>query len=200
MLTAVWTLAGFFLGSIPFSVLIGRFFLKKDIRQFGDHAPGASNVARAGGRVLFIAAILLDAFKGTVPVWLAKDLFAVGGWELALVAIAPVLGHAFSPFLKFKGGMGVATTFGVWLALLGWIGPVVMGACIGFMFIFQKNWVWSTIGGMVGFLLFLVLLQYPLQLAAAWVGHTGIMVYKRYSYLRHWPEWQAWIARPEKKL
>ncbi len=199
MLTALWTVVGFAFGSIPFSFLIGRLFLKKDIRQFGDKAPGATNVARAGGRVFYIIAILLDAFKGTVPVLLAKDFYLVGGWELAVVAIAPVLGHAFTPFLRFQGGMGVATTFGVWLALLGWIGPIVMGTCVGLMFILQKNWVWSTIGGMVGFLIFLFILQYPLQLAAAWAGHTGVMFYKRYTYFRGWPEWQSWINRPGKK-
>ncbi len=199
MLTAIWSLAGFLFGSIPFSLLLGRLFLKKDIRQFGDKAPGATNVARAGGRILYVIAVLLDAFKGTVPVLLAKDSYLVSGWELAVVAIAPVLGHAFTPFLRFRGGMGVATTFGVWLALLGWIGPVVMGTCVGLMFIIQKNWVWGTIGGMVGLLIFLLILHYPLHLAAAWAGHTGIMFYKRYAYFRTWPELQSWIPRAERR-
>lgn len=199
MLTATWVLIGFAAGSIPFSFFIGRVFLKKDIRQFGDKAPGATNVARAGGRILYIVAILLDAFKGTVPVLLARDSYLVSGWELSLVAIAPVLGHAFTPFLKFQGGMGAATTYGVWLALLGWIGPIIMGICMGFMFIIQKNWVWSTIGGMVGFLIILLILQYPLHLAAAWMGHTGVMFCKRYSHFRGWPELQPWLARIEKK-
>jgi glycerol-3-phosphate acyltransferase PlsY len=195
MLTVFWVVTGLVLGSLPFSYWIGRIFLRKDIRQYGDNAPGATNVARAGGKALYIIAILLDAFKGSVPVWLAQLLSGISGWELAAIAICPVLGHAFSPFLRFKGGMGVATTFGVWLALLGWLGPVVMGLCVGFMFIFQKNWVWSTIGGMLGFLIFLLVMQYPIYLPGTLAGHTAILFFKRYEYFKSWPEPQPWLGK-----
>lgn len=186
------------MGSLPFSYWIGRIFLRKDIRQYGDHAPGATNVARAGGRILYIIAVLLDAFKGTVPVWLSQLLSNVSGWELWAVAVAPVLGHAFTPFLKFKGGMGVATTFGVWLGLLGWVGPVVLGACTGLMFAIQKNWVWASIGGLAGLLIFLLILSYPVYLASVCIAQAGIYIVKRYSYLKSWPELQPWLGRPRK--
>ena len=195
MYTAIWAATGFLVGSIPFSYLLGRLFLKKDIRSFGDNAPGATNVARAGGRFLYIVAILLDAFKGTVPVLLAQIVSQISGWELVMVAVMPVLGHAFTPFLKFQGGMGTATTFGVWLALIGWIGPVIMGVCMGLMFIMQKNWVWSTIGGMIGFIVFLLVLHYPFHLIGTCVGHTAIMTYKRHRHFTSWPEMQPWLAR-----
>ncbi|MDD5311596.1 MAG: glycerol-3-phosphate acyltransferase [Dehalococcoidia bacterium] len=194
-----WAVTGLVLGSLPFSYWIGRIFLRKDIRQFGDGAPGATNVARAGSKVLYIIAVLLDAFKGSVPVWLAQLLSGITGWELAVVAVCPVLGHAFSPFLRFKGGMGVATTFGVWLGLLNWLGPIVMGLCVGFMFIFQKNWVWSTIGGMLGFLIFLIVMQYPVYLPVILVGHTAILFFKRYQYFTSWPEPQPWLGRLVRK-
>jgi glycerol-3-phosphate acyltransferase PlsY len=199
MHTAIWTATGFLLGSIPFSYLIGVLFLRKDIRDFGDKAPGATNVAKAGGRALYIIAILLDAFKGTVPVLLAQIISGISGWEMILVAVSPVLGHAFTPFLKFQGGQGVATTFGVWLALTGWAGPLVLGACAGLMFLIQKNWVWSTIGGMIGLLVFLLAAHYPLQMAGAWTGHTAILFYKRRQLIRRWPEMQPWLARQVRK-
>jgi len=199
MLTVFWAATGLVLGSFPFSYWIGRIFLRKDIRQFGDGAPGATNVARAGNKALYIIAVLLDAFKGSVPVWLAQLLSGITGWELAVVAVCPVLGHAFTPFLRFKGGMGVATTFGVWLALLGWLGPIVLGVCIGIMFIFQKNWVWSTIGGMLGFLIFVLVMQFPFFLIGAGLIHTVILFIKRYTYFKSWPEPQPWLGRLVRK-
>jgi len=193
------------LGSFPFSLWIGKIFLRKDIRKFGDGAPGATNVARAGGKSLYVIAALLDAFKGTVPVWLAQTVSGIAGWELAAVAVAPVVGHAFSPFLSFRGGMGMATTFGVWLGLTGWLGPVIMSLCIGFMFIVQKNWVWASVVGMTIFLVVLMLLPdpfiaaYRVPLLSAGMVHTAILIIKRYSYFKSWPEPQPWMGRPVRK-
>jgi glycerol-3-phosphate acyltransferase PlsY len=198
MLSLAWIIAGFLLGSLPFSYWIGRIFLRKDIRQYGDGAPGATNVARAGSKGLYVISVLLDAFKGTIPVWLAQLLSGITGWELAAVAVAPVLGHAFSPFLKFKGGMGIATTFGVWLGLMGWLGPIVIGTFTGLMFLIQKNWVWASIGAMLGFIIFLLLMQYPFYLAGTCTGHTVILTIKRYTYFRSWPELQPWFRKQEK--
>ncbi|MGA2367970.1 MAG: glycerol-3-phosphate acyltransferase [Dehalococcoidia bacterium] len=199
MLSLVWVCVGLILGSFPFSYWIGRLFLRKDIRNYGDGAPGASNVARAGGRVLYVIAALLDAFKGSMPVWLAQLWSGVSGWELVAVAIAPVLAHAFTPFLKFKGGMGVATTYGVWLGLTGWVGPVVMAVFMGLMFAIQKNWVWTSIGGMLGLLIFLLVLQFPLPFIVICLAHTAILAVKRYTYLAGWPEPQPWLRNMWRK-
>jgi len=205
MISAAWIAAGLVLGSFPFSLWIGKIFLRKDIRKFGDGAPGATNVARAGGKSLYVIAALLDAFKGTVPVWLAQTVSGIAGWELAAVAVAPVVGHAFSPFLSFRGGMGMATTFGVWLGLTGGLGPVIMSLCIGFMFIVQKNWVWASVVGMTIFLVVLMLLPdpfitaYRVPLLSAGMVHTAILIIKRYSYFKSWPEPQPWMGRPVRK-
>jgi len=205
MISAAWIAAALILGSFPFSLWIGRIFLHKDIRRFGDGAPGATNVARAGSRALFVIAALLDAFKGTVPVYLSQLLSGVAGWELAFVAMAPVVGHAFSPFLNFRGGMGMATTFGVWLGLTGWLGPVIMALCIGFMFVIQKNWVWASVAGMIIFLIILMVLpdpfiaRYRVPLLSAGMVHTSILAMKRYSYFKSWPEPQSWIGRLGRK-
>jgi len=193
MPTLLWIVIALLMGSIPFSLLLGKIFLRKDIRDFGDRAPGATNVARAGGRVLYIVAVLCDAFKGTVPVCLAQLISQVDGCGLAAVAVAPVLGHAFSPFLKFRGGMGVATTFGVWLGLTGWIGPFAIGAAIGIMFAIQKNWVWASVGGMLGLLIMLIILKFPAQFAVVCLAHSAILAGKRYTYFKSWPELQPWL-------
>jgi len=201
MYIVAWIAAGMVLGSLPFSVWIGKIFLRKDIREYGDGSPGATNVARAGSKSLYVMAALLDAFKGTVPVWLAQTISGVAGWELAAVAVAPVMGHAFSPFLKFRGGMGVATTFGVWLGLTGWLGPLAMALCIGFMFVFQKNWVWASVCGMLLFLILLLIIPDPFikmnrtPLFCAGLAQTAILTIRRYSYFKSWREPQAWLGR-----
>lgn len=205
MISLAWIAAGLILGSLPFSVWIGKIFLHRDIREYGDGAPGATNVARAGSKTLYVIAALLDAFKGTVPVWLSQLLSGVTGWELAAVAVAPVIGHAFSPFLGFRGGMGVATTFGVWLGLTGWLAPLAMALCIGFMFILQKNWVWGSVCGMLLFLIFLLLVpdpfikMYRAPLFCAGLTHTVILTIRRYSYFKSWPDPQPWLSKVLKK-
>lgn len=199
MQSIIWIIIALLLGSLPFSVWIGKLFLHTDIRNYGDGAPGASNVARAGSPYLFVISALLDAFKGTIPVWLAQMISGITGWELAAVAVAPVIGHAFTPFLKGKGGMGVATTFGVWLGLLGWVGPVVIGVGVGLMFAIQKNWVWASIGGMLIFLVFLIALKFPLYMLIINICHSAIMTVKRYHYFNKWPELQPWLSRQGRK-
>jgi glycerol-3-phosphate acyltransferase PlsY len=127
MNTLLLVVFGFLLGSLPFSYWIGRFALKQDIRQVGDGNPGATNVLRAGGRRWAMIAAVLDGLKGTIPVGIAYFRLELTGLDMALVALAPVLGHAFSPFLHFKGGKAVAVTFGVWAGMTLWQVPVVMG-------------------------------------------------------------------------
>ena len=107
MQSIAWFLFAFLCGSLPFSFWIGRLFLHADVRQFGDANPGATNVLRAGGRATAVLALLLDFVKGAVPVWLAYRWAGVDSVALTLVALAPVLGHAFSPFLGFQGGKAV---------------------------------------------------------------------------------------------
>lgn len=123
-----WILLSFLAGSLPFSFWIGRLAMQEDIRQYGDGNPGAFNVFRAGGKVWGWLAILLDGLKGAVPVGIAHFVYGLDGWVLVLTALAPVLGHAYSPFLGFRGGKALAVTFGSWAGLSLWIGPVVLGA------------------------------------------------------------------------
>ena len=131
-----WTILGLFLGSIPFSLLVAKYALHTDIRTMGDGNPGGFNVWLAGGRSWAVIAILLDGLKGAVPVGLAHYIYGISGWSLIPVALAPLIGHIFSPFLKFHGGKGLATTFGIWLGLTLWLGPTVFGLSL---FVWKKG-------------------------------------------------------------
>lgn len=110
----------YLIGSLPLSLWLGKIALGLDIRDYGDHNPGATNVYRAGGLRWFIPALLLDISKAAAPVGTATYLFSWQGIPLLLIAIAPMLGHAFSPFLAFKGGKSAATALGMWIGLTLW--------------------------------------------------------------------------------
>jgi glycerol-3-phosphate acyltransferase PlsY len=122
-----WYVVSFQSGALPFSVWIGRLALGRDIRAYGDHNPGMTNVFRAGGKGWGVVAMLLDGFKGAVPVGLACRLVHLNGWGMAAVAEAPVLGHAFSPFLRFSGSKALAVTVGIWDRLTLFFGPLLLG-------------------------------------------------------------------------
>ena len=105
----------FLCGSIPFGLLLMKLAGKGDVRAQGSGNIGATNVMRIGGKGLGIATLLLDAGKGFFPVWLVRQA-GVGSGVLAVLALAAVCGHVFTPWLRFKGGKGVATALGVVLA------------------------------------------------------------------------------------
>jgi acyl phosphate:glycerol-3-phosphate acyltransferase len=107
----------YLLGSIPFGYLLVRLFLHKDIRATGSGNIGATNVVRSGAKGLGIATLLLDMAKAYVAVKIAQHL-APGNYDLAVVAaVAAILGHVFPIWLGFRGGKGVASALGVFLAL-----------------------------------------------------------------------------------
>ena len=111
----LWCLGAFLCGSIPFGLLLVKLSGKGDVRAHGSGNIGATNVSRVGGKALGVVTLLLDILKGFLPVFVAKML-GVGSDLLALMALAAVLGHVFTPWLKFQGGKGVATALGVILA------------------------------------------------------------------------------------
>lgn len=114
---------GYFLGSIPFGYLLVRATGGGDIRFIGSGNIGATNVARTSGWSVGIATLLLDAAKGFLAVWLAGH-FSGGSIRIMMFAgLASILGHVFPAWLGFKGGKGVATALGVFLAIC-WLATV----------------------------------------------------------------------------
>ncbi len=124
----------FLIGSIPFGYVIGRFFYRTDIRRQGSGNIGAMNALRTLGKGGAVAVLLLDALKGFAPtLW---SLFFFNDRSIAaIVAAGAVLGHCFSPWLRWRGGKGVATSFGAvfafsWpaglVAVAGWIGGALL--------------------------------------------------------------------------
>lgn len=126
----------YLLGSIPFGYVLVRVFRREDIREHGSGNIGATNVVRSGGRGLGLATLLLDLLKGLTAVLIARHI-APGNYNVAVgAAIAAVLGHVFPVWLRFRGGKGVATAFGVILALT-W--PTALCGLVVFVVIFALS-------------------------------------------------------------
>jgi glycerol-3-phosphate acyltransferase PlsY len=114
---AALVLASFALGAIPFGVVVSQLFFHRDLRAAGSGNIGAANALRTLGKRGAVAVLVLDALKGVLPVVAARALD--GSTLAAIAAFAAVAGHCFSPFLSFRGGKGVATSFGA-IAALAW--------------------------------------------------------------------------------
>jgi len=120
----IFIIISYMIGSIPFGLIVGKLASIGDIRTKGSGNIGATNVVRLGGKKLGALVLLLDAFKGVVPVLIAKEFLS---WEVALISAgAAVIGHIFPIWLKFKGGKGVATSLAVYIALSWQMGLVLI--------------------------------------------------------------------------
>jgi glycerol-3-phosphate acyltransferase PlsY len=135
-------IAAYFLGSIPFGLLIVRATAGSDIREKGSGNIGAANVARSAGPLAGVLTLFFDAAKGYFAVWLAR-YFTHGNirWMI-LAAVAAVLGHMFPVWLKFHGGKGVATGLGVFLPIC-W--QAVAGA-VALWLLVVVFWRYSSLG------------------------------------------------------
>jgi glycerol-3-phosphate acyltransferase PlsY len=124
---------GYLCGSIPFGVVLSRLVLGVDVRTVGSGNIGATNVARVGGRKLGVLAMLLDTVKAVVPILAARALLAgapgAEAWTLG-VAAAAFVGHLFPVWLRFRGGKGVATAFGIFLVLAPWVALAGLAAWV----------------------------------------------------------------------
>jgi glycerol-3-phosphate acyltransferase PlsY len=181
MRIALVIIGGYLVGSIPFGVIIGRAWRGVDVRQYGSRNIGFSNALRVLGPGPAFVVLLGDVLKGAAPVLAGRALLRSWGlqgldlWMLA-VALAPILGHSFSIFLRFRGGRAVATTLGVllgmswpaalislavWLALVGVtryisVGSMAASAAVpAYMALSRAPWQWTAFWAAVGLLIIL---------------------------------------------
>jgi acyl phosphate:glycerol-3-phosphate acyltransferase len=146
----------FWLGACPFSLWVGKWLLGKDIRNYGDGNPGAMNVLRAGGHKAFALAMFLDIGKGIPFVALAHYYFGLPMAMVMVVGLSAILGHAFSPLLRFNGGKALAVMGGVLLGLpqLDIFFALVVFMLLGFLLIDVDAW--RVMFGTTGTLIYLV--------------------------------------------
>src|SRR6266513_861928 len=116
-LSLVAILLAYFLGAIPFGVILARLFGGADVRKTGSGNIGATNVARVVGPLAGILTLVFDTAKGAAAVWFAGRFTEESATWMMIAGSAVLLGHCFPIWLKFKGGKGVATALGLFLAL-----------------------------------------------------------------------------------
>jgi glycerol-3-phosphate acyltransferase PlsY len=154
VLLAIVTIAvaAYLLGSIPFGYILVRIFRRQDIRSLGSGNIGATNVVRSGARGLGVATFVLDMLKGCTAVWLGALIASVLAASMAprnaqaVGALFAVLGHMFPVWLRFRGGKGVATGFGVFLVAAPWAAL----ASIGLFFIALATTRIVALGSIIG--------------------------------------------------
>lgn len=200
VITIIFIVIAFFAGALPFSVWLGRSVLKQDITRYGDANPGATNVMRAGSKKLGILALALDTLKALIPVGAAYYWAGIQDWRIIPIAVAPIAGHAFSPFLHWHGGKAVATTLGTWMALTIWAGPAI-GGCLLWFF----SWLVGANGWAVLFMFLCVLPillllppswhlfgfpPSPLVIAGVWFFNALIVLYKHRADYSVRPQWR----------
>ena len=193
--TLLLALAAFGLASIPFSLLIGRWFLQKDIRDYGDGNPGAYNVFRAGGQKTGYLAVCLDVGKGVPFVFLAYSLFNLPGPGLVIVAVSAVLGHAFSPFLQWHGGKAVSVTFGVLLALPQHELLLAFIACTVLGFLFIEVDAWTVVCGAAGTLAYIAFTRGGSWETMLMFFILAILALKQFEELHIFPGFKGRLVR-----
>lgn len=188
MNSVLFILLGYLSGSVLYAKIFGMLFKKKDIvKESRDGNPGTANAFMEGGVLCGICTLICDLLKGMLPVYLymqSLDIQKSQGIMISLVLAAPVLGHVFSIFNNWKGGKGIATTFG---CLLGLFPDLSAALILAFFFIFfslvirvtphYDRTIWTYIASVVAMILLKINLWIPIGFTAI----TGIVCVRMYN-------------------
>ena len=181
MIGPLTTLIAYLLGSIPFGYLIVRWQRGVDVRSTGSGSIGATNVMRNLGAVGFAATFILDAGKGLLAVWLASSLTQANPTFVAAAACVAVLGHCFPVWLKFRGGKGVATGVGVFIAVAPWQVVLVLVIFAGVVAISR----YVSLGSIVATAAFPVSVYFmrhpPIQVVLGAAGAAVIIIVRHHA-------------------
>ncbi len=180
---------------MPFSVWLGKLFLKKDVRNFGDGNPGAFNVIKSGSKTLGIIVLILDITKAAVPVGLAYNNYEIRDLPMALIAVAPVVGHAYSIFLRFHGGKAIGTALGSWIGLTIWELPLagLIATLIGFGILSSPGW--AILLGLIAILAVLLFWIPDKMLLLIWLVVAIVLVWKHRQDLSQAPKLRSWVSK-----
>jgi glycerol-3-phosphate acyltransferase PlsY len=179
----LWLVLAYLAGSIPTSFAVAKLADGRDLREFGSRNLGATNLYRMLGLKAAVPVALFDIAKGTVPVLLAWRAGGPVWWPYA-IGVAAVLGHVFSPLVGFKGGKGVATAAGVFLALAP--GSLGVGAVIWAGVVYASGYV--SLGSLIAAAVFAasIPLLYPDRAELLWaaIAVCGFVVFTHRANIR----------------
>ena len=161
----------YILGSVPFGYIVGKLFKKVNIREFGSGNIGATNAFRILGPSLASLVIIGDVGKGILSIYLVKYLNIDSSLILAIAGIAVICGHDWSLFLGFKGGKGIATTFGVVFAINPTISILAL-VVWGVVLVISKYSSLASICAMISIFVFTILFKQPYE----YIGFSAIIL------------------------
>lgn len=171
--------AAYLIGSVSSAILVCNLMGLEDPRNQGSGNPGATNVMRIGGKKAAAITLIGDALKGLIPVSLALYL-NVSSLQLACVMLAAFLGHLYPVFFKFKGGKGVATSFGISLGLNWLLGIIVSST---WLLIYKISKV-SSLSALIAAMLtplYVWLLIKDIYIVAAFILISSILLWRHRS-------------------
>ncbi len=183
-MTFALLLAAYLFGAVPASYLAGRWLRGIDLRQHGSGNLGATNAFRVLGPGLALPVLLFDLAKGFLPTWFFPFWDGAGGWEWALAyGAAAVTGHVFPLFLGFKGGKGVATATGVFVAL----SPLAVGMALlvwGGVLVWRRTMSLASIAGATFLVPALLVVDRRPALVAFGAAVAALVVYAHRENIR----------------
>jgi glycerol-3-phosphate acyltransferase PlsY len=197
--TPYWIIgAAYLLGSIPFGILIVKARGGPDVRSTGSGNIGAANVARSAGALAGVATLVLDSGKGYLAVWLAGRVTGSSVRWMMIAAVASVIGHVFPVWLRFRGGKGVATSFGALLPIC----REAVGLAAILWFLVVVFWRYSSLGSIVATaaLPVFVYLLYEPRHAPPWYVTAGTVVISLLVLWKHQSNMERLIAGKESRL
>jgi glycerol-3-phosphate acyltransferase PlsY len=190
----LWTVFTLLCGSLPFSVWVTRLF-GKDARSVGDGNPGATNALKAGGWYVGLIAFLLDVSKAAAPVGLAYQIWEWHGWEIIPIALAPLFGSVFSPFLKFKGGKSLSVSLGIWIGLTLWEAPLVILTSLTAAYLIQTLSGWAVIVSLLSIAAYLIIGHASILMGLILGIQALLLMWTHRNDFRKRPHLRRWLTR-----
>jgi glycerol-3-phosphate acyltransferase PlsY len=137
---------------------------------------------------------LLDFLKGALPVFISQYWSGLPGWQMMAVSLAPVLGHAYSPWLAFRGGKSVTTTFGVWAGLTLGTGPILMGMLLVVYYLVTSTSGWAVALMFLSFGGFVIWYYHDPLLTSFWTANLILLLWKHRHELASRPQIRIWVT------
>lgn len=170
----------YWIGSFPTGVVLTRRRFGIDVREMGSGNIGATNVTRVFGWWAGVLVFAIDFFKGAIPVWLTEHLYPDDKWLIAIVGFGVVLGHCFSGFLKFRGGKGVATSFGC-MSVLTPIGAAIAGFVYLTLLATTRISALGSLGGLLTVLIYISIIKPAVPFIVLTLGIGSVVVFRHKS-------------------
>jgi len=195
--TLIWTFIAFISGSVPWSLICVRTLSGQDVRRVGDGNPGATNAWISSGWMVGSISMLLDVFKAAVPVWIFTNQFSDTSYpehflSVTVVAISPIIGHAYSPFLRFRGGKALAPSWGSWIALTSGMAFPVAVLILGVMHLMQRNHAITVTTCLIGFIVIFSIIDTQ-ALIIFGILNLLLVIFKHRSEYQHGIAFRGWV-------